>query len=203
MTDFLLVVRSGQTAFDREGRIKGTLDIPLTEEGKQEAKRFGDDVARFAPSALVASPSRCARETAAAVGASTGLKPRICPELGNLDFGLWQGLLVEEIAERQPKLHRQGQENPWALMPPEGEALEECCDRASTAIERLLRRHGEGPLALVVPEPLGRIIRWVVAGESFGNLWQPDRDEPAVRRLPLAAQWSASAGDRSWFAGRR
>lgn len=203
MTDFLLVIRSGTTAYDQEGRIKGTLDIPLTEAGREESMRFGDEIARLSPSMLVTSSAACARETAKWIADRTGLEPRVCGALTNLDLGLWQGRLAREIAERQPKLYRQGQENPWAILPPEGESLDECCDRTATALERLLRRHSEGGLALVVPEPLGRIIRWVVAGEPFGNLWRPASEGPGVRRLPVATQWTVPATERGWFAGRR
>lgn len=203
MVDFLLLIRSGKTSYDQEGRIKGTLDLPLSPSGMEEARSFADRAGRmldplltgvsFASNQirrLFTSPARCARETAEIVGRRLGLKPQPCPGLGNLDHGLWQGLRVDEIEARQPRLHRQWLENPWSVAPPQGELLDECCDRVAATLERIAKRHGQGGIAVVVPEPLERVIRWVVAGEPVGDLWRPVEGEEGVRLLLLAEQWA-------------
>ncbi len=203
MTDFLLLIRSGKTEYDHDGRIKGTLDIPLSPAGIEEARGFADRAVVMLESRgkadsstakplhrLFASPARCARETAQIVGRRLGLKPQPCRDLGNLDHGLWQGLRVDEIEERQPRLHRQWLENPWSVAPPEGELLDECCDRVADALERITRRHTGGGIAIVVPEPLERVIRWVVAGEPLGDLWRPVDGDEGVRLLSLGKQWT-------------
>lgn len=216
MADFLLLIRSGKTAYDHEGRIKGTLDVPLSPEGVEEAHAFadralrlladhatisraaaggGDDAKETPPIGrslhrLFASTARCGRETAEIVGRRLGLKPQACRGLENLDHGLWQGLRVDEIEERQPRIHRQWLENPWSVAPPEGELLDECCDRVASTLERIARRQAAGGIAAVVPEPLGRVIRWVVAGEPLGDLWRPVEGDEGVRLVSLADQWT-------------
>jgi broad specificity phosphatase PhoE len=107
-------------------------------------------------------------------------------------------MLVDEIRRKQPRLYRQWQDNPWAIAPPDGELLEEACERVEGALEKILRRHGEGRVALVVPEPLDRIVRWLVAGESMGDLWARDPDCEPLAEIPVAAQWIAKTR-----AGRR
>ncbi|MGI9178405.1 MAG: histidine phosphatase family protein, partial [Pirellulales bacterium] len=102
------------------------------------------------------------------------LKPRRAANLANLDLGLWQGRLVAEIRETQPRLHRQWQDNPWSVAPPEGELLEEACERAEEALEKVCRRHPTGRIAVVVPQPLDAIVRWLVSGRSMGDLWLSD-----------------------------
>jgi hypothetical protein len=47
-------------------------------------------------------------------------------------------------------------------------------------------------VALVVPQPLDRIVRWLVSGESMGDLWQHDAERPPLEVLPVAAQWQPS-----------
>jgi hypothetical protein len=76
------------------------------------------------------------------------------------------------------------------------ELLETCCDRVATGLERLLRKHPEGRIAVVVPEPLERIIRWIVAAEPLGDLWERHREGPGVVVLPLAAQWAVPMRER-------
>ena len=197
MADFLVVIRSGATDYDLQGRIRGTLDIPLCGEGAAAAERDAADLAAASAarpiSALYAAPTACAAETARIVGRALGLRPRTAAGLGNLDQGLWQGMLVDDIRRKQPRLYRQWQDNPWSVSPPEGELLEDACGRVEDALVKLLKRHAGGRVAMVVPPPLDQIVRWLVAGESIGDLWSCATAERCVNELPLAAQWRAPA----------
>jgi broad specificity phosphatase PhoE len=205
--DSLVVIRAGVTDYEVQGRIRGSLDVPLCDAGTAQAAAAAALVADAPPAALYTAESLCAVETGRIIGRRIGLKPRVIPGLHNLDQGLWQGLLVEEIRRRQPRLYRQWQDNPWAVAPPEGELLEEACERVEEALEKLLRRHGDGRVALVVPDPLDRIVGWILAGESMGDLWTPDWSHESrggpVRELPVAAQWAAAVSGRRGAAGRR
>lgn len=190
MPDHLILIRSGATDYELQGRIRGTLDIPLSAVGLADAARAADMLAAERPDAAYVAGTACAIETARIVGAACGLRPRRIAGLHNLDQGLWQGMLVEEIRRKQPRLHRQWQDNPWAVAPPEGELLEQACERAEVALEKLVRRQPAGRVALVVPQPLDRIIRWIVSGRSMGDLWQHDAERPPLDVLPMAAQWT-------------
>lgn len=192
MPDHLIVIRSGATDYDLQGRIRGTLDIPLCDAGRAAATRAGTALAAAQPDSIYTAGTACAIETSRIAAAACGLRPRRLAGLHNLDQGLWQGMLVDDIRRKQPRLHRQWQDNPWAVAPPEGELLEAACERVETALEKLVRRHPSGRVALVVPQPLDRIVRWLVSGESMGDLWQHDADRPPLDVLPVAAQWLSS-----------
>ncbi|MFM7107860.1 MAG: histidine phosphatase family protein [Planctomycetaceae bacterium] len=189
MPDHLIMIRSGASDFDEQGRIRGTLALPLSAAGATEARRAATLLAASSADALYTSTDACAAETAHIVGAACGLRPKRIANLSNLDQGLWQGMLVDEIRERQPRLYRQWQDNPWAVAPPEGELLEEACLRVEAALEALVRRHPAGRVAVVVPQPLDHVVRWIVSGESMGDLWGGEPERPPVAEFPLAAQW--------------
>jgi len=189
MADSLLVIRSGLTDYDLQGRIRGTLDIPLCAAGVAEAKAAATAVAGTPPEALYTAPDGCSLETSRHIARACGLRPRRLADLSNLDQGLWQGMLVDELRVKQPRLYRQWQDNPWAVSPPEGELLEDACSRVESALERLLRRHPTGRVAVVVPAPLDQIIRWLTAGESPGDLWARGPADSAVVEVPLTSQW--------------
>ena len=196
MLDSLIEIRSGATDFELQGRIRGSLDIPLCAAGVAEAQHAAGLLASLPLLAIYASQATCAVETSRIVGQAMGLKPRIVPNLQNLDLGLWQGLLVDDIRRKQPRLSRQWQDNPWAVAPPEGELIEEACERVEAALEKILRRHAAGRVAVVVPDPLDRIVRWVVAGEPLGDLWARDMVGPPLAEIPIAAQWARDRADR-------
>jgi probable phosphoglycerate mutase len=187
--DHLIVIRAGATDYDLQERIRGTLDMPLSMEGVAAATRAGERLAADPPTAIYASADETAEETARIIGSACGIKPKHLPNLGNVDMGLWQGRLVEEIRDTQPRLNRQWQDNPWSVAPPEGELLEDACERVEAAIEKIFKRHPGGTVAMVVPRPLDAIVTWLVSGRSMGDLWRFDAAADLVDVLPVAAQW--------------
>jgi len=90
----------------------------------------------------------------------------------NLNFGLWQGIQIEEIRHKQPKVYRQWQEQPETVCPPEGEMLAEVEARAQAAAARLLKKHPEGVIGVVLPEPLASLVRRALTGQALGDLWK-------------------------------
>lgn len=189
MADSLVVIRAGTTDYDLQGRIRGTLDMPLAPEGVAEAMAAAASLAATPLDAVYVAPERASRETAGHVARAVGLRPRPLDGLANFDQGLWQGMLVEEIRIKQPRVYRQWQDNPWAVSPPEGELLEEACGRVEAALERIQRRHPAGRIAIVVPPPLDQLVRWLAAGIAIDDLWSRGAADQAVVELPLAAQW--------------
>jgi probable phosphoglycerate mutase len=187
--DHLIVIRAGATDYDLQERIRGTLDMPLSMEGVAAATRAGERLAADPPTSIYASADETAEETARIIGSACGMKAKHLPNLGNVDMGLWQGRLVEEIRDTQPRLHRQWQDNPWSVAPPEGELLEDACERVEAAIEKIFKRHPAGTVAMVVPRPLDAIVTWLVSGRSMGDLWRFDAAADLVDVLPVAAQW--------------
>lgn len=196
MPDQLLLIRSAATDYDLQGRIRGTLDIPLCAAGIAEARQVAAAVADRGPDAIYAAASACAVETGRIVATACGLRLKRLPRLRNLDQGLWQGRMIEEIRSKQPRLHRQWLDNPWAVAAPEGELVEEACARVGAVLENLVRRHPAGRLAVVVPPPLDRIVAWVVAGLPLGDLWEADpvRDNPL--EIQIAGQWKPGSRRR-------
>ena len=183
------MIRAGATDYDLQERIRGTLDMPLSTAGAAAATRAGERLAADPPTAIYASADEAAEETAWIIGSACGMKPKHLPNLGNVDMGLWQGRLVEEIRDTQPRLNRQWQDNPWSVAPPEGELLEDACERVEAAIEKIFKRHPGGTVAMVVPRPLDAIVTWLVSGRSMGDLWRFDAAADLVDVLPVAAQW--------------
>ncbi|MBX3427321.1 MAG: histidine phosphatase family protein [Pirellulales bacterium] len=186
----LLLVRSGQTEYERQGRIQGTLDVPLCEDGRAQAEQTAvelkDAVATIG--ALYASDCTCAAQTAAILGARLGLKPKQLAKLQNLDQGLWQGLLVSDVRDKQPRVFRKWQEEPGAVCPPEGETLQDAKARIRTAVAKLVKKHKTGAVILVLPDPLATVARGVLSGEEICDLWRPlAAGEPLWHALPATS----------------
>jgi probable phosphoglycerate mutase len=168
----IVLIRPGSTEFDKQGRIQGCLDIPLSNEGKQEVAEVIDGLHDLGIQCVYASPSESATETAHAIAASLDVKCKTLDKMRNLDQGLWQGMLVDDVKKKQPKVYRQWQENPESICPPEGEMLGAVKLRAANVINRLLKKHKDGIIGLIVPEPLASVVRDLISDQGLGNLWK-------------------------------
>src|SRR3990172_7488346 len=106
----ILLIRPGTTEYDQQGRVQGTLDIPLCEDGRQEVAAMVAKLRDQPISAIYTSPCQSAAQTAEALGTALDMKIKTLDKLQNLNHGLWQGMLVEEVKTKQPKVYRQWQE---------------------------------------------------------------------------------------------
>jgi broad specificity phosphatase PhoE len=101
----LIVWRHGNTDWNAGSRVQGQTDVPLNELGKQQAVDAAELLARLRPAAIVASDLRRAADTAAALGALTGLSVQYDVRLRERFFGRWQGLTMAEVKQRRPEEH--------------------------------------------------------------------------------------------------
>jgi broad specificity phosphatase PhoE len=170
----MLVVRAGATDYDEQGRIKGTLDIPLSQAGQSQVDRLIAELHATQIDHLYASPCRSAQQTAEMLAVDHHLKTKTLDELQNLDHGLWQGKLIDEVCVSQPKVFRQLQEHPETVCPPQGEPVGEALERVRGVISRLLRKHRSGRVAIVVPEPLATLMHAAVSHQELGDLWKAE-----------------------------
>jgi broad specificity phosphatase PhoE len=165
----LLLIRSGRTEYDCQGRIQGTLDIPLSEDGRAEVLAGAAKLLNHQPplTALYAGPCRSVQETAEIVAEQLKLKVKTIDGLHNLNQGLWQGLLFDEVKAKQPRVYRQWQDKPDTVCPPEGETLQEARDRLRTSLAKLAKKHKTGAVGLVLGQPLADVLRCMLqVGES-------------------------------------
>ncbi|MCA9266301.1 MAG: histidine phosphatase family protein, partial [Planctomycetales bacterium] len=125
--------------------------------------------------AIYSAPGQAARETAETAARAWKLKNRVVDRLRNIDMGLWQGKLISEIRDRQPKVFRRWQEQPETICPPEGEMLNTARERAQTAIERLLKKHRHGTIGIVVAEPMASLVEELLTHRPARELWRTDR----------------------------
>lgn len=172
----MVLVRPGATDFDEQGRIKGTLDIPLNDQGASEVAQTVSELADVPLEAIYSAPCQSAVQTAEALATAHKAKAKVVDELQNLDHGLWHGKLIEEVRQCQPKVYRQWQEHPETVCPPGGETLGEAQERLRAGITRILRKHRSGVVAVVVPEPAASLVRSLLEDSEIGNLWKAECD---------------------------
>ena len=131
----IAVVRPGSTDFDVQNRIQGNLDLPLNDNGRDQLAASIEQLAAWPLEAVCSAAIDPARSTAEAIGGALQLPVRIHDELQNIDHGLWQGLSLDEIKRKSPRVLKQWQDAPETVRPPEGETIQEALARALAALK--------------------------------------------------------------------
>ena len=168
----ILVVRAGSTEYDRQRRVQGTLDVPLSADGRAELGHVVEELRDHEIDAIYVSPNQSSTESAEMLADALDLKSKKLDKLYNLDQGLWQGMLIEDVKTKQPKVYRQWQEQPETVCPPGGETVASAKQRIVEVLERIVKKHKGGTVALVVPDPLASIICHVLRRDELNNLWE-------------------------------
>ena len=169
-----VMIRPGTTDFDDQGRIKGNLDIPLNSQGTSQAAHTAEQLGDMSFDCVYTSPCQSAEPTAEAVACGHHVKVKRLEQLANLDCGLWQGRRIEEVRRSQPKAYRMWQDHPEAICPPEGESVSSAQMRVAAALEKMLKKHKTGVVAIVAPEPLLSLMISQLRQVDVGDLWKAE-----------------------------
>ena len=122
-------LRHGHTDYNASKRIQGTLEIPINEKGRGQARRNGSLLAELIESKdrfdFVASPLLRARQTMEIVRDTMGI-PALCyrtdDRLKEISFGAWAGLTWPDIEARDPEAYARRQADRWNVAAPGGES---------------------------------------------------------------------------------
>jgi probable phosphoglycerate mutase len=179
------VIRHGETAWTESRQHTGMTDIPLTERGEHQARRFGVHLGGRAFAHVFTSPLQRAKRTCELAG--FGATAKIDPDLVEWNYGDYEGLRTAEILKRRPgwQLFRDGC--------PNGESVKEVGNRADRVIARL--RTLEGDALLFSSGHFLRVFaaRWLGLNASCGRLfllstttlsilgYEHDKGEPVIR----------------------
>ena len=131
----LVIARHGETEWSKASRHTGRTDIPLTDAGREGARRLGVALAGRAFSRVLTSPLSRATETARLAGFDTGVV--VDPDLREWDYGVYEGRRRVDIAADDPGW------TIWSRPIPGGESLDELGSRADRVIESLLPIGGD------------------------------------------------------------
>jgi probable phosphoglycerate mutase len=157
----LLLVRHGETDWNRDRRFQGHADPPLNENGRAQARELAGRLAGEAIAAVHASPLRRAWETAEIVAGANGLELTADEGLREVDLGSWSGLTRADVEARFPEGYRRwlAYGHGWD----DGESYAELGDRVTRALVRIAAHHDGRPVLIVTH---GGPIRSAVARAS-------------------------------------
>jgi broad specificity phosphatase PhoE len=180
MTRFILV-RHGQTEWNRVERFRGRADVPLNAAGLAQAAATGRRIAaEWQPDAVYTSPLGRAVATAEAIAAHFELPAARLDGLADIDYGAWQGLTPEEARARWPAQVEAWYSAPQTVRVPGGESLADVRDRVMVAIHALAAHHPVQTIVLVSHTVVVRVILLAILGLGNDRFWRLRQDNCAI-----------------------
>jgi 2,3-bisphosphoglycerate-dependent phosphoglycerate mutase len=137
----LIVVRHGETPWNREKRMQGMTDTPLSDVGQAQARALGRRLAGHEFAALYASDLARARDTASIIAEHTGRKLVMDSRLRERRFGIFEGLTAGEIQERFPEEHARFISRDPDYEVPGGESARGFAGRCLGCLSEIAGRH--------------------------------------------------------------
>ena len=189
----IVLLRHGQTEWNRVERFRGRANLALDEVGLAQAEAAAAHIVGWQPVALYSSPLRRAVMTAQALAQRLTLPITPLEGLVDIDYGLWQGLSPEEAAERDPHRYRQWLEAPHLVRFPQGESLDEVRSRALAALDEVMARHRDQIAVMVSHKVVCKVLLCAVLGLDNSHFWQVEQDVCALNLIEVSERGRAVA----------
>jgi broad specificity phosphatase PhoE len=141
-------IRHGETKWNRNGLIQGFSDVPLSEQGRDQARALTLNLAGRPVGALFAADLRRTVETATPLADAFGLEIQTTPALRERDFGENEGRVADEVAVERGTERGSG----WTNVDerhPGGESIRELYRRVADFLDELLANAPADEIAVV------------------------------------------------------
>jgi broad specificity phosphatase PhoE len=178
----VLLVRHGETPWNREGRYQGRTDIPLSPDGETQVRGLGLRLAHLPIAIAIASPLSRARKTAEACLAGRQTPLELDEGLLEISHGEWEGKLASDLELSHAEMLGTWRSRPDRDVPagPGAETLGDVEDRAWPVLVRTCARLGPDDTALIAAhDAVNRVLLCRVLGLPLSRIWM-FRQAPAT-----------------------
>jgi broad specificity phosphatase PhoE len=176
----VVLVRHGETEWNRVERFRGRTDIELNETGHRQARAVAQRLSGCPMEAIYSSPLTRALQTAQPIAQACGLEVQALEGIVDIDYGDCTGLSPEEFSTTHPDLFEKWRGASEGMRFPRGEGLEDVRLRAWQAVEEVCSIHEDGTVILVSHVVVNRVL--ICAALDVGNsaFWNIGQDNAAI-----------------------
>lgn len=179
MSRFILV-RHGQTEWNRVERFRGRADLSLNETGVKQAEAAAASLRGQQVAAIYSSPLKRALQTADAIANQLKLPVQPLEGLIDIDFGSFQGLSAEEARKKDNQLLTMWLEKPHLVRFPNGESLDIVRRRVLAAVDELAAKHKDQTVILVSHKVVCQVLMCAMLGLDNSHFWRVRQDVTAI-----------------------
>ena len=179
----IIIIRHGETEWNKTGRFQGHSDVPLSAEGRTQAETLGKNLIVDHVDAIYASDLTRAMETAAPLAARFGLPVISDPQLRELNFGAWEGRNFNDVNAENPNAMKNFYTDPEQADIPESEPFPEFPRRVAGRVREIVA-HERGKRVVIVSH--GASIRILLAdllSMPIRSIWHLSQLNTAVNKI--------------------
>ncbi|AVH68998.1 histidine phosphatase family protein [Nostoc sp. 'Lobaria pulmonaria (5183) cyanobiont'] len=187
----LLLVRHGETDWNRQTRFQGQIDVPLNDNGRQQSQKASKFLQEVAIDNACSSTMLRPKETAEIIlKQHPNVKLELQDGLREISHGLWEGKLETEIEQEFP-----GELQRWRMIPtqvqmPEGENLQQVWERSVAAWQSILQAASNNQfktVLVVAHDATNKTLLCHILGLSLENFWSFRQGNGAVSVIDYPA----------------
>ncbi|SDL12867.1 probable phosphoglycerate mutase [Catalinimonas alkaloidigena] len=179
-TTRIFLVRHGATLSTAESRFSGSANVPLSDEGREQAQRLAFRLRNETISAVYSSQLGRAIETAQILAKTHKLTLQIREGLQEISHGHWEGMTRKEVDEKYPDEAAAWEEDPFTYAPKDGETGLDVTARALPTVMDIVRSHPGEKVLIVSHKATIRLLLSSLLG------FEPRRYRDALDQSPAA-----------------
>jgi broad specificity phosphatase PhoE len=179
----VVLVRHGETEWNRVERFRGRTDIELNHTGRRQARAVAQRVPGWRIAAIYSSPLKRALQTAQPIAEACGLGVATLEGIADVDYGEWSGLSAEEALARWPEVYETWMHTPLLTIFPGGESLPRVQDRSWSALQEVSAAHPGETVLLVSHVVVNRALICSALGLAGETFWRIGQDNAAINVL--------------------
>ena len=183
----VLLIRHGQTDFNRQHRLQGVMPVPLNHQGRTQARALAQYLQPQSIDAIFTSPLSRAKETAQIIGNVLKLPIQNEVRIREIEFGRFEGLTWAQVKEQYPVACQMWHSGYMPCKAPDGESRRDVQQRMNAAWDDLTSRpcmetvawvtHGSAMKILLgsmyAQLPAAPLVNTsITALERFRNIWE-------------------------------
>jgi probable phosphoglycerate mutase len=161
------LVRHAETFWNRERRIQGQSDSPLTAKGKKDADNWGRQLSRFSWDHILMSDTGRAVETATRMNQYLQAPIDADPRLREQDWGRWTGQIMTQIETEASYRLQTKHDTGWQFCPPGGEDRLSVWQRSHNALADAADRWCGDTIMIVTHEGVIKSLIYQLSGHNF------------------------------------
>lgn len=178
----ILLIRHGNTIFNKQKIFRGHTDVPLDDMGLQQAEKTGKFLSNIKISQIYCSPLTRAVQTAEQILSHQKQILKITKEDGFLDlnFGNWEGKNYNQVQKEYPEIYNTWVRKPHLVNIPGGETLADAKERSFRSMNNILKEYKEKQglqiFAVVSHRVINKLLINSILGLDESKFWQIKQD---------------------------
>jgi len=178
----IILIRHGQTEFNKKNIFRGHIDVPLDNSGKIQAESNGKLLKEMDFDTIYTSPLIRAKQTSEIINKYQSKNVSTMVDYGfiDLNYGTWEGKTEEEIKALFPEHYFQWETNPFKTKIPDGESLNDAEKRSWLSLKKIISKNENQIICIITHRVICKLLICKILGISKSGFWKIKQDTSCI-----------------------